>query len=164
MSQDTPDLPAIRDASATLIRSIWERWGLPIVSLERSYLPEQVEGFALFDASGTPLGLITWFAETTEAEIVTLDAFVQGQGYGSRLLVAAERQLVAKGVNRIRLVTTNDNFQALQFYARHRYRLVRVHQDAMNRVRAVKPDVPQFGKDNIELRDMWELEKKLAMA
>ena len=42
-----------------------------------------------------------------------------------------------------------------------RYRLVRLHLDAMDRVRQAKPQVPLTGNHGIALRDMWELEREL---
>ena len=51
--------------------------------------------------------------------------------------------------------------RALAFYVRRGYRLVRLHLDGMDRVRAAKPQVPDAGNEGIALRDMWELEKEL---
>ena len=61
----------------------------------------------------------------------------------------------------LRVVTTNDNPRALSFYLRRGYRLLRLHLDAMDRVRALKPRVPLTGIDGSPLRDMWEMEKEL---
>jgi hypothetical protein len=51
--------------------------------------------------------------------------------------------------------------RALSFYLRRGYRLVRVHLDAMDRVRRAKPQAPLTGNHRIPLRDMWELERGL---
>ena len=59
------------------------------------------------------------------------------------------------------LATTNDNSRALNFYIKRGYRLVRLHLDAMDRVRALKPGVPLDRWDGVPLQDMWELEKTL---
>ena len=74
---------------------------------------------------------------------------------------AAEEELRRRGVKTVHLVTTNDNHRALSFYVRRGYRLVRLHLDAMDRVRQAKPQVPLIGDDGIPLRDMWELERDL---
>ncbi len=151
----------LRPADPGAVRAVWERWGLPIVSVGRSYMPEEVEGLFLEGPSGVDLALITWAVDGTQAEIVTLDAFVQGRGHGTRLLDAAERELSSRGVQRVHVVTTNDNARALGFYVRRGYRLRCVHLDAMVRVRRIEPQVPLVGRDDIPLRDMWELEKYL---
>jgi hypothetical protein len=74
---------------------------------------------------------------------------------------AAEDELRKRGVKTAVLATTNDNARALNFYIKRGYRLVRVHFDAMDRVRALKPGVPMSGRDGVPLQDMWELEKEL---
>ena len=151
----------IRLASIELIEKLWqEHWGLPIVSVEREYLPPDVEGLVWRERDEV-LGLITCAMDGDSAEIVSLDAFEQGRRIGARLMEAAEEELRHCGVRRLRVVTTNDNPRALGFYVRRGYRLVRLHLDAMDRVRRRKPRVPTTGTDGIPLRDMWELEKGL---
>lgn len=152
----------IRPATTEEIARVWsERWGLPVIALARSYRPDDVEGIALAEQGGAIGGLVTWKTFDDGAEIVTLDAWPTGQGRGTRLLQRAEQELRRRGVKRLFLVTTNDNPRALNLYVRHGFRLVRLHLDAMDRVRARKPDVPLTGADGIPLRDMWELEKPL---
>lgn len=101
-------------------------------------------------------GLVTW----ADDEIVTLDALTPGRGTGTRLLAAAEERLVAAGARRARVTTSNDNLHALGFYQRRGYRLVRIHRDAMDEVRSLKPAVPTSA-GGIALSDLWELEKPL---
>ncbi len=150
-------------ASTDLIEHLWrESWGIPVVSVHRTYLPADVEALVWRDEDGAERGLVTWAIDGESAEIVSLDALVEGQHIGGRLLDAAEAELTAGGVRRLTIVTTNDNLRALAFYARRGYRLVRLHLDAMDRVRAVKPEVPRTGHDGIPLRDMWELEKEIS--
>ena len=152
----------LEPATTAVIDRIWrERWGIPIVSVRREYLPSDVEGLVWLGGDGEPEGLVTWAAAGEEAEIVSLDAFHQGRHIGARLLDAAEAELRRRGVRRITIVTTNDNLRALAFYVRRGYRLVRLHLDAIDRVRAVKPAVALVGNEGIPLRDMWELEKEL---
>ncbi len=129
--------------------------------MRREYLPAEVEGLVWRDSEGEPKGLVTWAAEGEAAEIVSLDAFVQGRHIGGRLLDAAEAELRQRGVERVTIVTTNDNLRALAFYLRRGYRLLHLHLDAMDRVRARKPQVPTVGHEGIALRDMWELEKEI---
>lgn len=151
-------------ASATLevVREVWEReWGVPIVTPRRQYMPEDVEGLVWRDADGRVLGLVTWAVEGDRAELASVNALEPGRGIGGRLVQAAEEALRARGVRTIVVATTNDNPGALAFYVRCGYRLVRLYPDFMERVRAVKPDVPRTGNEGIPLRDMWELEKGL---
>jgi enamine deaminase RidA (YjgF/YER057c/UK114 family) len=161
--QDDEALP-VRTACATQdqIEAVWRaRWGIPIVSAQRSYEVADVEGLTLAGEGDSPLALVTYAVSDDEAELVSIDSFVEGRGYGSHLLATAERHLKGRGVRCLRLVTTNDNLAALRFYLRRGYRLIRLHLDALDRVREVKPEVPAEGFDGIALRDMWELTKVL---
>jgi ribosomal protein S18 acetylase RimI-like enzyme len=139
-----------------------DNWGLPVVTVARDYMPEDVDGGLIWrDGAGEAQGLVTWAIDGGNAEIVTLDAFMQGVHIGGRLLDAAEAELEGRGVRRLSITTTNDNLRALAFYVRRGYRLVRLDLDGVDRVRAAKPGVPATGADGIPLRDMWELEKNL---
>jgi GNAT superfamily N-acetyltransferase len=149
-------------ADAAFIDEQWKRlWGLPVVSLDRQYEPADVEGLVYRDDGGAPQGLVTWRLDGDRAEIVTLDAFEQGRHIGGRLLNGAEEELRRRGVTRLTIMTTNDNLRAISFYVRHGYRIVAVHLDAMDRVRQIKPSVPERGLDGLPLRDVIELAKEL---
>jgi hypothetical protein len=142
------------------IQKRWEQtWGLPVVSIDRNYTPEDVSGLCWRDEWGEPQGLITWYIEGDCAEIVTLDAYQMGRHIGGRLLDGAEAELMRRGVRNISIVTTNDNLRAVTFYVRRGYRIVRVDLDGMDRVRRQKPGVPALGIDNIPLRDMLLFQK-----
>jgi N-acetylglutamate synthase-like GNAT family acetyltransferase len=90
---------------------------------------------------------------------VTLEALVQGQHIGGRLIDASEEEMRRHGVRRIIVTTTNDNIRAQGFYQRRGYRLKRIELDGMKRVRAAKVDVPETGYEGLPLLDMWEFEK-----
>ena len=62
---------------------------------------------------------------------------------------------------KMRLITTNDNLRALQFYQKRGYCLTKLYPNAMNEVRKIKAEVPLLGLNDIPLRDEIELEKKL---
>jgi len=147
------------------IRRHWEEtWGLPVVSIDRTYEPEDVQGLVWRDEWGDAQGLITWHIEGEHAEIVTVDAYQQGRHIGGRLLDGAEAELRRRGVHHATIVTTNDNLRAIAFYVRRGYRMVRIALDDMERVRKIKPSVPRLGLNNVPLRDMIELEKDLTEA
>ena len=149
-------------ADAAFIDEQWRRlWGLPAVSLDREYRPTDVEGLVYRDDGGVPQGLVTWRVDGDGGEIVTVDAFEQGRHVGGRLLNGAEEELRRRGARGVTIMTTNDNLRAIAFYVRHGYRIVAVHLDAMERVRLLKPAVPETGQDGLPLRDVIELVKEL---
>jgi hypothetical protein len=57
-----------------------------------------------------------------------------------------------------RLITTNDNLNALRFYQKRGLALVAVHRNALEESRRIKPEIPLIGSDGIPLRDEIELE------
>jgi len=64
------------------------------------------------ESDGRPAGLVTYREEPGSVEIVYLETVVKGAGVGTQLLDAVERET---GTRRLRLVTTNDNLDALRF-------------------------------------------------
>jgi GNAT superfamily N-acetyltransferase len=138
-----------------------EKWHPPIVTTFRDYMPEDVEGMVWRNEQGEVQGLITWHIDGERAEVVTLDAYQQGQHIGGRLLDGAEAEFRKRGVRKVSITTTNDNLRAIAFYVRRGYRIVKIELDGMNRVRARKPALSLVGIDNIPLRDMFELEKEI---
>jgi len=143
-------------------RKVWDgRWGGFVVTPERVYGPRDVVAALAVGELGEPLALVSWALGSEAGEVVTLDAFISGRGYGTAALNYAEGVIRQEGRTRARLFTTNDNIRALSLYLRRGYRLVRVHLDAMDGVRQLKPDVPLIGDGGIPLTDMLELEKRL---
>lgn len=152
----------IHPASRELIEAVWrERWDGFVVSPNGLYRPEDVHGFVLLNDQGELAALATWAPTRTGAEVTTLDAIIPGHRYGEQVLSALEEELRRRGVRCLTVVTSNDNLHAFQLYARRGYRLVRIHRDAMERVRKLKPGLPDCGNHEIPLCDLWELEKGL---
>ena len=153
----------VRSATGDEIEADWREFtgGPPVIGVLRAYATSDVEGVRWHDPDTGRTGVVTWWVDGERAEIVSVHAEPAGGGTGTRLMDAAEEELRRRGVKRVELATTNDNARALNFYIRRGYRLVRLHLDAMDRVRAAKPGVPTIGRDGVPLQDMWELEKTL---
>ena len=116
------------------------------------------------ETSETPperIGLLTIEYDSKECEILTLDSLVESQGIGSALLDSLEERAREAGLQRLWLVTTNDNLPALKFWQKRGYELVAVHRNAIAAARRVKPQIPIMGLDGIPIRDEIELEKRL---
>jgi len=63
--------------------------------------------------------------------------------------------------DRLWVITTNDNVDALRFYQRRGFCLVAVHRGAVDRSRAsLEPEIPPVGAYGIPLRDEIELERQ----
>lgn len=120
----------------------------------------KLDGF-LLQEDNTIVGLITYTFFGDICEIVSFDSKRENIGIGSALLRELEEVARGNSCNKMRLITTNDNMRALQFYQKRGYCLTKLYPNAMDEVRKVKPDVPLLGDNDIPLRDEIELEKQL---
>jgi RimJ/RimL family protein N-acetyltransferase len=131
-----------------------EHWGSPtVVAHGVVYEPASLPGFVAED-DGRPVGLLTFIVEGDECEIVTIDAFEEGRGVGAALIDSVK----GLGHERLWLITTNDNSRAQRFYERVGFRLVGVHQGAVERSRKLKPEIPLVSADGTPIRDELEYE------
>jgi len=107
------------------------------------------------------VGVLTYTVDGESCEVLTLHVADQRLGIGSALL--REVQWVARGEGccRVWLITTNDNLDALRFYQRRGYRLVKVHPGAVARDRRLKREIPAIGDYGIFINDELELHKDL---
>jgi GNAT superfamily N-acetyltransferase len=111
------------------------------------------------------LGVATYVAGDGEWELLTLHADRRYAGVGSVLVAAVREAAVRAGCRALWVVTTNDNVDALRFYQRRGFRLVRLRQGAVDESRrTLKPEIPTAGDHGIPLRDELELEMRLAEA
>ncbi len=150
----------VRSATTDEIEMVWEdHWYGLVVCLNTVFKASDVEGLALVDHLDEIVGLVTYHVDGPAGQIVTLDTIVRGRGFGRRLLEIAENKFHIRGLGRAWALMTNDNLRAAGLYLSRGYRLVRVHLDAVNRVREHKPELPEKGYEGIRIRDLWEFEK-----
>jgi GNAT superfamily N-acetyltransferase len=155
--------PIRDDEREELGRRVADRWGSSIVvSRERAQdvldLPALV---AVAAPGGDWLGTASYRIEADECELVQIEAFERGRGVGSALLEAVVAVARSARAKRLWLVTTNDNLDAIRFYQRRGWRLVRVWRDAVTRARRLKPEIPLVGERGIPITDEIELELPL---
>ena len=120
----------------------------------------KLDGF-LLQENNKIIGSITYKFFGDVCEIVSLDSKKENIGIGTALLKEVEMVTIESNCKKLRLITTNDNLRALQFYQKRGYCLTKIYPNAMDEVRKVKPDIPLLGENNIPLRDEIELEKRL---
>lgn len=134
------------------------RWGSTIVVAHG----EAIDALAIPALiAGQREGLATFRLNGDEAELVTLDAVTPGRGVGTRLLDALTDRLIAAGVRRLWVTTTNDNLSALAFYQRRGFRLQRVRPGAVDETRNIKPGIPLIADNGLPIRDEIDLCRKL---
>jgi len=110
---------------------------------------------------GRRIGLLTYRIAEDECEIVTLNSVSENTGAGTALVQAAEHRASLEGCTRMRLITTNDNTNALHFYQKRGFHIVAVRLKAIERARKLKPEIPVSGLDGIPISDEIELEKSI---
>ena len=120
----------------------------------------KLDGF-LIQEDNAIIGLVTYTFFGDICEIVSLDSKRENTGIGTTLLKEIEKIAIENNCKKMRLITTNDNVRALQFYQKRGYCLTKLYPNAMEEVRRVKSDVPLIGENGIPLRDEIELEKQL---
>lgn len=139
-----------------------EQWGSPEMVISSGvYDCSALDGFAALDDKENIAGLITFHRKDQEIEIISLDSLLEGQGIGSMLVVQVERLALAEQRKAVSLITTNDNLNALKFYQKRGYQLMRVFPNAVAEARKIKPSIPLIGEHGIPLRDEVLLIKKL---
>ena len=112
------------------------------------------------EQDGRPAGIVTYRRDGNKCELAFIAAFEARQGVGSALLDAVVE--AAAGCDRLWLVTTNDNLDALRFYQRRGFRLAELRPGAVDEARrALKPRISAVGEYGIPLRDELELELEL---
>lgn len=94
-------------------------------------------------------------------EIVTLEAFRQWRGIGTALVTRVAEIARAGGFRELTVVTTNDNLDALRFYQSREFRLFALRPGAVDRARALKPDIAPSGNYGLPIRDEVELRRPL---
>ena len=103
-------------------------------------------------------GLVTFSVRGKEMEILSLDSLHEHRGIGTMLLNAAIEKARNLDLKRIMLITTNDNLSALRFYQKRGFDMIRLHRNALEQARRIKPEIPLTGTDGIPLRHEIELE------
>lgn len=153
---------AVTPADADWIRQhVTDRWHAEIVVAHGEvFRPHELPGFiALSD--GDAVGLVTYRIDGDGCEIVTIDSTRPGVGIGTTLIDTVRELALRAGCRRLWLLTTNDNLNALGFYQKRGFSLVRVHVGAANEARRLKPSIPLIGFEGIPVRDDIELEMRL---
>jgi ribosomal protein S18 acetylase RimI-like enzyme len=146
-----------------LAEQLLDSWGSDlVVSRGRVHRPIEQPGFVAADDHAW-LGSATYEIVAQEMEITTLASGVPNRGAGAALLAACVAVAHERGLQRVWLVTTNDNVRALRFYQRRGFVLVALRRGAIDEARrTLKPEIGLLGEDDIPIRDELELELPIA--
>jgi ribosomal protein S18 acetylase RimI-like enzyme len=155
--------PTDSDDGDWVSQFITERWGAEfVVAHYEVFHCRDLPGFVATDEE-EKVGLLTYIIVGDDCEIVSLDSLRPCAGIGTGLIDAAKGAAIESGCKRLWLVTTNDNMNALRFYQKRGFELVKINRNAIKFARKLKP-IPLIGADGIPLRDEIELEMMLEEA
>ena len=131
-----------------------------LVSREVVHDPTALPGFIAVQDSER-VGLLSYHIDGDSCEIVSLDALCQYMGIGTELLQAVEGAARTAGCKKLWLITTNDNLDALRFFQRRGFTISAFRIGGMEKIRLLKPGIPDSGCHGIPIRDEIELEKRV---
>ena len=122
-----------------------------------------IDGFIILDESReNVLGLITYIFRGEACEIVSLNSKRLNAGLGTALVEKVKEAALARGCKTLRLLTSNDNLNAIGFYQKRGFDLVDVNIGAIDRARETyKPEIPLIGQNGIPLRHELDFSMKL---
>lgn len=130
-----------------------------MVSRGKLYDVLSLDGFVALSGSQI-VGILTYAHDGDQCEIMTIDALQPRLGIGRFLLKHMESLAAAAGWRRLWLITTNDNVPAQKFYEDCGWTLVAVHENALERSRQLKPEIPLTGIGGVPIKDEWEYERR----
>ena len=116
-----------------------------------------VDGIFVLDDE-TIIGLITYIIRNETLEIISLDSLREKQGLGTMLIKTVVQEAEKSGCNRIVVITTNDNINAIRFYQKRGFDMVHLYHNALDISRKLKPEIPLTGENSIPLQHEIEFE------
>lgn len=147
-----------RDVVNAFIKQHWYTMTMIIRGIEIDMT--KVEGFYFRDGKSI-IGLVTYLVYDNIFEIISLDSLRENQGIGSELLKLAVDEANKRGCRKVVLITTNDNINAIRFYQKRGFDMVRLFHNSIDISRRMKPEIPVIGENSIPLRHEIEFERIL---
>ncbi|WP_175615841.1 GNAT family N-acetyltransferase [Piscibacillus halophilus] len=145
----------------TLTQFFTKHWGSPqMVVSSGIYQCDELDGFVVIE-EGEIMGLITYIINGDECEIMSLDSLIENRGIGSALIKQVELEDEKEKYKLVKLITTNDNLNALGFYQKRGYRLTKLYGNAVEQACKLKPEIPFIADNGIPIRDELLLVKEL---
>jgi len=162
MEPNTIKIRAIRPTDTAWIRELFiQKWAGDFMIIRgKAYQLEELSGY-IAELNNKKVGLITFKVTGEELEITSLNSLLETKGVGTALVSRVIGLAKTKRLKNIRLITTNDNLNALGFWQKRGFKLFRIYPDALEIARKLKPALPLIGENGIPLRDEIELEMKL---
>ena len=149
----------IRNTDKTMVaKFIAANWGATVcISKGRKYKPAELPGF-ICKENNNIVGLVTYRIEKSYCEITTLNSCIKKSGLGRELIKKVIEVAINENCDRIWVITTNDNTNAIMFYQKMGFEWSNFYKDAMQLSRKIKHEIPELGFDNIPIKHEIEFE------
>jgi GNAT superfamily N-acetyltransferase len=142
-----------------LSRFLLRRWGTDVLAMGgRVYRLADVEAMGAYDAEDGLVGVAVYAMKPTALFLLSLDALRQNEGVASRMIEALSGEGRRRGARRLRVMTTNVNYDGMRFYQRRGFRMTALYPGAIDALRAFAPTLKTSGADGVPARDILELE------
>ena len=105
--------------------------------------------------------MITYIIKNNECEICSLNSFIENIGIGTNLICKVKEFAKENNCNRVKLITTNDNINALKFYQKRGFTFANIYKNSIEISRKLKPQIPMYAENGLPIRDEIELECEL---
>lgn len=119
-----------------------------------------LDGFVAVESEKI-IGLATYKISDNECEIMSLDSLKEKQGIGTALVNRVIEVATKEKCTKIKLITTNDNINAIRFYQKRGFDMVHIYHNALEIARKIKPSIPMIGEFNIPIKHEIEFEMNL---
>lgn len=121
----------------------------------------KVDGIAALE-NNSIIGLLTYIIHEDICEIISLDSLLEGKGIGTTLINKLLSIAKEANCNKVIVVTTNDNINAIRFYQKRGFDMIRLYHNALDISRKMKPSIPLIGDNGIPIKHEIEFEINLA--
>jgi len=156
-------MKSTKDIDKTILQHFFkEHWGSPQMVISSGIFQcDELDGYVMLDEGNRIVGLITYIMKDAECEIISIDSMIENKGIGTTLMNQVEQLAAENHCKLMKLVTTNDNMQALAFYQKRGFHLTKLLVNAVAKAREIKPEIPLVANNGIPIRDEIVLTKSL---
>ena len=153
----------------------WQRDNQPLkeirseVFIQEQSVPVELEWDGLDDSAlhliatstdNIAVGTARLLPDSHIGRVAVLKAW-RHQGIGTALMQEATAVARAQNCQRLWLITTNDNLDAIRFYQKRGMTIAAIHVNSIAHSRTLKPSIPMTGDHGIPVRDEIEFEMEL---
>lgn len=149
-----------RERANEILKEEWE--STDIIIRGKVIDGTKLNGFIAKKENEEIIGLITYLIwENNECEIVSLNSNISKKGIGTKLIEKVKQVAKENGCKVVKLVTTNDNVNAIYFYQKRGFSISNIYIDAIKETRKLKPQIPKYAENGIEIKDEIEMRMKV---